>query len=293
MIAIDGPLPPYCPNCAAAVHGPYCAQCGQETAPGVPTLRQFGHEYVQTFVTLEGRLWRTLWLLIRRPGQLTVEFLAGRRRRYVRPLPLYLSLSFLFFLVLSLTVDKSGFAVYEPTASTAPAPARASNPSATGAQSAVEPILNVPAWLEPTARRYARSAQRFEQDPKQASQQLTAVFLARLPYAMFFLVPAFAVATRLVYRKRRRSYTEHLLFALHLHAFFFLYLTAAQVLPGDALTGLMLFAWWFYLTVALRRVFAGRWLAQTLRALTLMLSHSLLLAGAMLAILAASLPSVA
>lgn len=290
MIAIDGPLPSHCPNCAAAVHGPYCAQCGQETALGVPTLRQFGHEYVQTFVTLEGRLWRTLWLLIRRPGQLTVEFLAGRRRRYVRPLPLYLSLSFLFFLVLSLSVGKQGFAVGEPDLSAMPQVQTGKAGAGTLSDLGIDVAL--PTWLEPMARRYARSAQRFQQDPKQASQQLTAVFLGRLPYAMFFLVPAFAVATRLVYRKRRRSYTEHLLFALHLHAFFFLYLTAAQVLPGDALTGLMLFAWWFYLTVALRTVFAGRWLAQTLRAFTLMLGHSLLLAGAMLVVLAASLPSV-
>ena len=292
MIVIDGPLPPNCPNCVAPVHGPYCAQCGQETVIGVPTLRQFGHEYVQTFVSLEGRLWRTLWLLIRRPGQLTVEFLAGRRRRYVRPLPLYLSLSFLFFLVLNLSVGELGFAVDEPKASTTPVPASANDPAGTGALSALGLDLNVPTWLEPTARRYARSAERFQRDPKQASQRLTSVFLGKLPYAMFFLVPAFAVATRLVYRKRRRSYTEHLLLALHLHAFFFLYLTAAQVWPGNALTGLMLFAWWFYLTVALHTVFAGRWLVQTLRALALMSGHSLLLAGAMLIVLAVSLPSV-
>ena len=102
MPEIAAPLPADCPNCAAPVHGPYCAQCGQETAIAILRWRDFAHEYAAQFVSLEGRLWRTLWLLVSQPGRLSLEFLAGRRRRYVRPLPLYLSLSFLFFLLLTL-----------------------------------------------------------------------------------------------------------------------------------------------------------------------------------------------
>ena len=290
MIAIDGPLPPRCPNCAAPVHGPYCAQCGQETVIGVPTLRQFGHEYVQTFVSLEGRLWRSLWLLIRWPGQLTVEFLAGRRRRYVRPMPLYLSLSFLFFLVLNLSVGDQPFGGDQ-----ADAPATRAVQVDTEERSELGKLglkLSAPKWMQPLVQRYVRSAERFEQDPKQASRQLTAAFLGKLPYAMFVLVPAFALATRWVYRRRRRSYTEHLLFALHLHAFVFLYLTIVQLMPGGPMSGFMLPIWWIYLSASLRRVFAGRWLPQVLRGLTLMVGHFLLLTCTMLVVLLLSLPSV-
>ena len=95
------PLPAHCPNCDAPVYGPFCAQCGQETQITVLKLRDFSHEYFQHFVTLESRLWRTLWTLVCYPGMLTTEFLAGRRRRYVRPLPLYISLSFALFLLMS------------------------------------------------------------------------------------------------------------------------------------------------------------------------------------------------
>ncbi|OYU43905.1 MAG: hypothetical protein CFE44_15820, partial [Burkholderiales bacterium PBB4] len=94
-------LPVYCPNCDAPVCGPFCTQCGQETCIGPLKLRDFSHEYLQHFVTLEGRLWRTLWALVRHPGFLTTEFVAGRRRRYVRPLPLYVSLSFVLFLAMT------------------------------------------------------------------------------------------------------------------------------------------------------------------------------------------------
>ena len=45
---------------------------------------------------------RTLWPLFTKPGYLTLEYLAGRRVRYVTPMRLYLFLSIIAFaLILS------------------------------------------------------------------------------------------------------------------------------------------------------------------------------------------------
>ena len=52
-------------------------------------------------LTWDSRLWRTAIALIFRPGFLTAEFIAGRRARYVPPFRLYLIISFLIFLFLS------------------------------------------------------------------------------------------------------------------------------------------------------------------------------------------------
>ena len=38
------------------------------------------------------------------------------------------------------------------------------------------------------------------------------------PYAMFVLVPVFALITRIAFLGYGRNYSEHLVFALHLHA---------------------------------------------------------------------------
>ena len=43
------------------------------------------------YVAFDGRLWKTLSALLFRPGFLTREYLAGRRRRYIRPARLFLS----------------------------------------------------------------------------------------------------------------------------------------------------------------------------------------------------------
>ena len=47
----------------------------------------------------DGRAARTLRVLFRRPGHLTAEFLAGKRRRYTPPFRLYLVISIVFFVI--------------------------------------------------------------------------------------------------------------------------------------------------------------------------------------------------
>src|SRR3954471_4290032 len=99
-----------CPNCGTAFDRPavpprYCPHCGQEGVLHPPSVAEFLHEFVGHYVALEGALWQTLRLLVLRPGTLTTAYLSGKRRRYVLPLRLYLTASFLFFLAFKLLPD--------------------------------------------------------------------------------------------------------------------------------------------------------------------------------------------
>lgn len=92
----------HCRNCEAALGDPpgnYCPHCGQDTAGHAPSFLEFVHEFIGHYIALEGRLWRTLIKLFFLPGELTKEYLRGRKLRYVLPLRLYLTASFLFFLL--------------------------------------------------------------------------------------------------------------------------------------------------------------------------------------------------
>ncbi|MDZ7651887.1 MAG: DUF3667 domain-containing protein [Burkholderiaceae bacterium] len=66
----------------------HCHHCGQATWDRTPTVRQMVREYGSQYVGAEGALWRTLGLLLFRPGRLTLEYLHGRRRRYLHPIRL-------------------------------------------------------------------------------------------------------------------------------------------------------------------------------------------------------------
>lgn len=281
-------LPPHCPNCQAPVVGPYCAQCGQETVIGTLRLRDFSHEYLQNFVTLEGRLWRSLWLLVSQPGQLTLEFLAGRRRRYVRPIPLYLSLSFLLFVLLALTPPASLFQFDDASAVVTAPTAKEKLPTL----EKLELEIGLPEWLKPLGKRYYKAIKQLNDDPEGASRRLLPAVLAKLPYAAFILVPLFAVNTRLLYWRRSRGYAEHFLFALHLHAFVFLTFLVGHGLTADTLAATLFWSWLIYLTVALHRFFGGRWWVQGLGALLLMALHAVLLALALAFTLVIALPSI-
>ena len=94
-----------CRNCGAPAPGTFCPQCGQETAIALPTPRQFLKEAAGRYVALDGRMWRTLAALLFRPGFLTREYLAGRRRRYIRPARLFLVLSIAMFALFRFIVD--------------------------------------------------------------------------------------------------------------------------------------------------------------------------------------------
>jgi hypothetical protein len=62
-------------------------------------LRHYLGEGWHALSDLDGRLWKSLWTLMRRPGALTRAWWAGRRRPYLGPIQLFLLVSVTFFLL--------------------------------------------------------------------------------------------------------------------------------------------------------------------------------------------------
>jgi hypothetical protein len=89
-----------CLNCGAALSGPYCRQCGQ-AAHLHRTIGAFFHDLLHGVLHFEGKIWRTLPLLVWRPGRLTREYIDGRRASYVSPIALFLFIVFLSFALFS------------------------------------------------------------------------------------------------------------------------------------------------------------------------------------------------
>jgi hypothetical protein len=224
----------------------------------MPTLREFAHQYLHHYVAAEGKLLPTVKMLLFKPGQLTLEYLEGRRRRYVMPLPLYVTFSFLFFLLLSwsgaMTHPHLVYIDNQPAAH----PTQAlSALAASETDAGDKQVLNL-----------AASAMSVLDQPDKLAE-FSEHLLHRLPYAVFVLMPVFAAMCALVYRRRRQNYGMHLLFTVHLHAFIFAVFLVCLV-PGvsgyAAWAALVILA---YLIVALKRVYGGRWWPQVVRGVVL------------------------
>jgi hypothetical protein len=91
-----------CLNCSTPLTGAYCTACGQR-AHIHRSLLHLAEEVLHGVSHFDAKGWRTLPLLLARPGLLTRRYIDGQRTRYVSPLALFLFTVFLMFLVFSLT----------------------------------------------------------------------------------------------------------------------------------------------------------------------------------------------
>lgn len=82
-----------CPNCETALAGDYCHGCGEKRPEARDlSVRHFVKDAAAELTSLDSKLFNTLRALLFRPGLLTLEWLAGRRSRYLKPLNLVLAL---------------------------------------------------------------------------------------------------------------------------------------------------------------------------------------------------------
>jgi hypothetical protein len=187
-----------CLNCGRPLVGAYCAQCGQQDIDRrQPFWKLVGDILHETF-DFDSRVARTLAALLIKPGFLTLEYCAGRRAKYSPPLRLYLLVSVLFFL--SLTLQRG----FLPNIIVQEAPAVSE--AASTENTADDPLgaLEVYPELADAVRDYA-------------------------PVLIFLLLPVFALLLKMFYR--HRFYFEHLIYALHIHTILFIF--AGFLLPFE------------------------------------------------------------
>ena len=91
-----------CRNCGTPTSGRFCPECGQTSNEHVFSAREFAHDFFQRHLSPKGMLWQTLYLLMIHPGRLTVEYIAGRRVRFIAPPRLYLGASVALFALVKL-----------------------------------------------------------------------------------------------------------------------------------------------------------------------------------------------
>jgi hypothetical protein len=145
-----------CRNCGAEAPGAYCPSCGQETALELPRAGQFMREAAGRYVALDGRMGRTLFALLFRPGFLTREYLAGRRKRYVRPARLVLVLAIVLFASARLLADPDVIVHAQsdtPVATSAARQAGSTPASAPAASPAAKPSTQASAAAGPASGR--------------------------------------------------------------------------------------------------------------------------------------------
>lgn len=98
-----------CLNCSTVLQEgwEFCPNCGQKNQELKLPLSHVLEEVAEGIWHFDSKLWATLKAIVTRPGKITVDFLDGRRVRYVPPIRLYVFISFVFFFAASVMQHRS------------------------------------------------------------------------------------------------------------------------------------------------------------------------------------------
>jgi hypothetical protein len=91
-----------CPSCGSTATTRYCGNCGERNIARVDPIagNEIATEPTRSYL---GRLHASLRALASPPGQLTNDWIGGRRLGYLAPLPLFLWINVAFFVIQSVT----------------------------------------------------------------------------------------------------------------------------------------------------------------------------------------------
>lgn len=289
---------PTCPNCNFAfvpeIPDEFCPRCGQQNQAIDLHVSHVLEETLEGLFHFDGKVFRTLRLLLFRPGELTRRFLAGHRVPYVPPVRLYIFISFLFFLALSmLRGHEPSHAKPGETHATASgqAPSIRGTVTVGGLRMQATELAQLPADPTPAL---LDSVLRSKQEPLTAFNRMALRRGARWANAsaedwqhqllrgtsglLFLLMPLAALLLTVAYRHQSRTYLGHLIFTIHTHCLIFVLLLVAlllgSVLPIGNYYGWLLVPVGAYFLLALRRMYGQSWGKTGLKSLLLGLSYS-------------------
>jgi len=317
----------YCANCGAPLYGKYCYACGQPIQGLVRHFSSVLSDVADSLFNIDERLFRTLLPLYFRPGRLTLEYFAGRRARYVTPFRLVFFLAIITFFVLQVTVRSNqphteSFAITTGngiSVTKKPGGKPAAPPPEDGAFDHGNITMNDQViwnrqthplrigWLPYAANDWLNDlighAQAnmhalksgTEAQKKAALQRMVQGMFSAAPTVLFVLLPVFALLLKIFYIFKRRLYMEHLIVAMHSHAFLMLSILVLVILdllaahvawlgPPMGLLRAVVWIWLFvYLFLMQKRVYRQGWFMTTVKFGIVGVCYSLLLLFAMAA----------
>jgi hypothetical protein len=91
-----------CLNCDHLVEKSYCPNCGQKNTLSRKTFHHLFIHFFEDLTHYDNSFWRTIFHLFFKPAALTKAYMAGKRLSFLNPVRLYIFISFITFLTISL-----------------------------------------------------------------------------------------------------------------------------------------------------------------------------------------------
>lgn len=300
-----------CLNCETVIQvsDEFCSHCGQENRELKISFWELISEFLSSNFNFDTKLGRTLIDLFLKPGEITKQFIAGKRVRYVKPIQMYLFISFIYFLIAG--IDPPSFVNKTPPSQSELDALNKSelvevNIDDTELASISDKLNNVDpnndseidslmvelgeTEITPWKRHLAKQAIKSLRDNN--DEALTQEVYANLSVAMFVLLPLFAALLWLFVRRKSPFYFDALIFSIHFHSVvllvFALNMIVALMIDETLVFKIALALIFLYLIMSLKRVFELSWLKSFGKSLGLALTYSFVFGLCYLSVLAIS-----
>jgi len=241
-------------NCGENVIDRFCHKCGQEN---VEVKESFGHlimHFIEDLTHFDGKLWKTLKLLLFKPAKLTQLYMDGQRANYIHPIRMYLFISTIFFLFIFSGEQVNKPEMIKPLPAIAlPNPVLPNSVVSKKANPKKENRLNLhiggdsityqtildydsaqlklptakkDSWFESSlVKKSIELNNKFKDDKFKFGEALMEQFQHYFSRMLYISLPMFALFLWVLYRRNKNHYfVDHLIFSLHIYCAFFIIL---------------------------------------------------------------------
>lgn len=272
-----------CLNCGTIVQGRFCQQCGQENVEVKESFLQLFKHFLEDLTHFDGKLWKTLKLLLFKPGKLTQFYMDGKRATYIHPIRMYLFISAVFFLFM-FTGDVPDRPEDLPANATPKADfasglsegfkldigndtVKYKTVAEYNAAQLKLPVSKRANWVESSIEKKSIEInQKYNRDKFKIGKALIEQFEHYFSRMLYISLPIFALFLWVLYRRNKNHYfVDHLIFSIHIYCAFFIFLFTVKLInlsteflfhkTFDIVAGITPFVLFFYLYKSLRNHF--------------------------------------
>ena len=195
-----------CKNCETEFIGHFCPNCSQSVRDFDRPFKVLVFDVLGNMWAFDARFFNTIKSLLFKPGRIAVDYVAGKRERYMPPFRLYFFISIIFFMLLNVATTRSLKDGIKIKASISMGDEKESKVVA-----AKSDELQV-----------SSKEEKLMSDINQNKSGYTTRFLSLLSWSLFILMPLYAVLLWVLFRKKQKYYMAHFIFSINQHSFLFI-----------------------------------------------------------------------
>lgn len=258
----------------------YCPNCSQENHDLKIPFRHFVEEFLEGLFHFDSKIWLSLKTLFIYPGKITKDFLEGKRVSFVPPMRLYVFFSFIFFFFLNLSTKVDENKKHEKIIDILKREAVKDTVDLKGLDS-LEIFLEKDSMMSQDEKTLSHKIKKLSTLNREQIQELNHMIYKYMSFALFFLLPVFALLMKLFYLKSNKFYYEHFIASIHYHVMLFIILLLFLIIKAlhlpNSVYSLMMLGAFLYFAHSLKVVYDRSWTNTILKAFLILIIYTVIL----------------